>query len=445
MRLHKVKISGHYLVKNSGWFSVPSTKTILAGPHGSGKTTILRALQSINPPASGGSVSPFDSFPQYTMKGGHRRKVIPAKKTAVITVFICDEALRSELVKIDPVFYETDRIELGRRLDNSRWTTFIEIASSTRWSEVSEDMVGLKELLSTSGQAQELIEQYNSLTKLQQTDRLKDEIADWLEDWLSRIEYLMDESHRALLERTRFKVQRAQRFKKAKKLVAQRLPLFIYFSDSFLVREKIDLREIAQKAVKDHFYMDNDFGSFCFLKALSLKPEALADLKTHQGERELQRLDSSCAEFSLIIEPFLPKNLQFSLHLRPLGNELHILVRDHDGNETPLNQQEVKIIWLISLFSVIIALAQNPADHNIILLLDEPGKDLNPANQKIIKAAINRMSKSFQIVYSTETPAMVSKSDLKNLRAASVKDKEIGTIVSKVASMDEFSHVLETA
>ena len=65
MKLLKFKISGHYAVKDSGWVSVHSTRTILAGPHGAGKTTILRALQSINPPAGGGSITPFDDFPQY--------------------------------------------------------------------------------------------------------------------------------------------------------------------------------------------------------------------------------------------------------------------------------------------------------------------------------------------------------------------------------------------
>ena len=99
-------------------------------------------------------------------------------------------------------------------------------------------------------------------------------------------------------------------------------------------------------------------------------------------------LAAACARLASAIQPFLPEGTKPTLSPRLVGNELHVLVGKQDGSLTPIEQTETSVRWLISLFSVITALANNPADHNIILLLDEPGKDLDLPKQKILKTII---------------------------------------------------------
>lgn len=40
----------------------------------------------------------------------------------------------------DPSLYELDQVEVGRRLDNSRWLNFVEISQSLKWSDISDKL-----------------------------------------------------------------------------------------------------------------------------------------------------------------------------------------------------------------------------------------------------------------------------------------------------------------
>ena len=76
-------------------------------------------------------------------QNGHTRRINPAKRTIALAVFNATPDLVQELSSIGDWFYETDRIEVGRRFDYSRWINFVELASSTRWSEISSDIEDL--------------------------------------------------------------------------------------------------------------------------------------------------------------------------------------------------------------------------------------------------------------------------------------------------------------
>ena len=49
MRLAKARVQNYRCVRDTGWFDIQHTKTILVGPNEAGKTAVLEALQQINP------------------------------------------------------------------------------------------------------------------------------------------------------------------------------------------------------------------------------------------------------------------------------------------------------------------------------------------------------------------------------------------------------------
>ncbi len=64
MKLLRARVQNYRSILDSGWFDVEEQKTILVGTNESGKTALLRALQTLNPPAGEGELEAFQDFPR---------------------------------------------------------------------------------------------------------------------------------------------------------------------------------------------------------------------------------------------------------------------------------------------------------------------------------------------------------------------------------------------
>src|ERR671930_1223229 len=100
MRLKKVRIRKYRSIRDSGWFDVEATKTILVGPNESGKTAILEALQKINPPGETRNFSALRDYPRSEFNDVVTGKVRLEDTTLVEAQFLLDaddkEALPAE-------------------------------------------------------------------------------------------------------------------------------------------------------------------------------------------------------------------------------------------------------------------------------------------------------------------------------------------------------------
>lgn len=444
MRLLKVKAAGHHVVKNSGWFRIHRNKTIIAGPSGTGKAAVLRALQSINPPPAIENINPFLDYPKYIQKGNYKRKILPSKKTAAFGVFVCDDLLRSELAKIDPVFLETDRIEAGRRLDWNRWISFVEISGSSRWSELVQDMEQLKKFTVKSNLDAGLIEQYDTITQLALTDRVKGKIAENLSSWLGDIKSHLDDSQQERFQKAFFKVERAKRFQEARKLTAEHLPLFVYFSDDFIIHPKIHLKKIGKNTVAD-LYTGRDFGNLCFLKALGFKPDEIGTVNRNIFDERLPAIQIACEAFCRKIRQDRPE-FHVNLTVRFEDGFLHVLNVDNAGNKSPLNKMDKEFIWLVSLYALLEGLVDDNKSSEIILLLDEPGKKFSQKKQHQIRQIISRLSKKYQTIYTTCSLSMIDPDNLDQVRVAELIDKVTGvTLRDNIATMEGLENLLTRA
>ena len=64
MRLTQVRVQNYRCIRDTGWFEVEQTKTILVGPNEAGKTAVLEALQQINPPVRVRGLVPLRDYPR---------------------------------------------------------------------------------------------------------------------------------------------------------------------------------------------------------------------------------------------------------------------------------------------------------------------------------------------------------------------------------------------
>lgn len=231
MKLIKFRIRCLEGMEDSGWLTVGAGATLLHGRSGDEAGVVLQALQHINPlgdpPGGQGFAAPLT----HVRQSGYLRKILPGKRTAAIAVFAADVELVRELSGIDADLLEMDRIEVGRRLDYSRWLNFVEISSSSRWSEIAGTMLELRRRLADRRPPQSGNPDRSLFANLMDTDRLRGDVAESLKRWLAEAEALpgvpVDAGLTAGIAACRRAVERSERFAGAKRLVADRLPRFV--------------------------------------------------------------------------------------------------------------------------------------------------------------------------------------------------------------------------
>jgi hypothetical protein len=226
MKLIQARIRGLGTFMESRWFDLDPHLNIFQFPEQKYGRGFLRILETINPAYSIKTLEPFSDFPKYTDQSGHTKRLNPAKRTVALAVFSATPSLVKELADIDQLLYETDRIEVGRRLDYSRWINFVELASSTRWSEISDDIQTL--LNQTQHLAPDQTRPVSDIIKnLKPTDRIRDSLQDQLVSWLQNLPSEIQKNSAQLIETTTTAVLRAEHFHTAREIVRNRLPLFV--------------------------------------------------------------------------------------------------------------------------------------------------------------------------------------------------------------------------
>lgn len=223
MRLLQLKIRGLGDLPETVWLQVGPRCTVIGSASRRSAALFIKAIEALNPLVSCRDTRPFDKIPlETTTPNGYKKLIDPAKRTIAFGIYDSPSSLVHELGDIAAPLYETDRIEVGRRLDLSRWINFVELSASSRWSEVSGEIFRLFSKSGESGCGRNEVAPL--IDSLADSDRIKGETAVKLAAWLNDLsKQLPDLDVSATLE----KVERWQRFKEARRLVEKRLPLMI--------------------------------------------------------------------------------------------------------------------------------------------------------------------------------------------------------------------------
>lgn len=260
MNLIQFRIRCHRNLSDSHWKEVKEGINVLGLKDPNASRAILEYLSTIRPLTAGSLRHLQDSAGLSYREGAHTRRVIPHKKTAAITVFTADPPLVKILAELDSDLFETDRIEVGRRLDHSRWMNFVEIPSSSRWKEIKPIVNRLLTHLAGHKTGLDLSSLRELISPLKDTDRMRRGLDERLLDAMHPIAPQVPSPLEKEYTEAIKLIQRNQRFSRAKEKVFKALPYFILLtpvkrtgqkdlhqSITLLVREAANKSQLLQQ------------------------------------------------------------------------------------------------------------------------------------------------------------------------------------------------------
>lgn len=225
MHLLTFRIVGHPAIPNSHWIHVDRGINVFRSAQADQPRALLQMLQTINPPYDIQTTDPFRDLPGSIAGPNYARKIIPAKKTTAIAVLAASPELVQGLATIDPLYHAADRVEFGRRRDYSRWTNFVELAGSSRWSEIEPAVSNLLSRIGKdSGAAADRLR--SAAADLRGVDRIRGDIESKLKERLEALRPFLPEKALAGLDGSIHAVDRAQHFREARQLAGEHLPCF---------------------------------------------------------------------------------------------------------------------------------------------------------------------------------------------------------------------------
>jgi hypothetical protein len=233
-----------------------------------------------------------------------------------------------------------------------------------------------------------------------------------------------------------------------------RVPKFLYFSDYELLPNKVNLTDLAQRveqAESDPRQLKTEHHAA--LGLLRMANISVTELTNPGGYETLKtKLEGVSIDLTDQIIEFWKQHedLEVEVDIKPdpedeppynNGPNLYLRIRNrrHRGVSTPIRQRSHGFIWFFSFlvwFDSVHHQIHKPTklgEHDLILLLDEPGLSLHPLAQLDLLRYIDRLATRHQLVYTTHSPFMVHSDRLGQVRI--VEDQPTaGTVISESLS-----------
>ena len=458
MRLVKARVQNYRSIVDTGIFELESLKTILVGPNEAGKTVTLQALQQLNPPKDVPAINPLRDFPRAKYNDIQTGKIKPEDIEVVRGWFTLEE---KDKLDIPENFHNCTYI-LFKMLDGERCHILVDCPDKLKYEDIKNDLLRLFSHLDN-----------NSTDDSKPSDKLKNlvsvvsdksiipvKIINEINQLIDNNITLLDEDNvkeNERLVKLRKLFETRLDYDKVLKILWDKIPTFILFSNYFKVKPSIHLKHLAQRQssgmLDDEWY---DYGNLCLLKLLGYTAQQLSDLadipEPSQDDRDgLEKYKSVLDErhYSLnagsvklsneikkIWNPNPTRPEADTLRLVPDRQYLKVVVVDELGVEVELDQRSEGFQWLVSFFVVFFAESQGEYE-NSILLLDEPGLSLHALKQTEFRNTLSRLSELNQTIYTTHSPFLVGPNELDLVRVVEMKSRQEGTKIHTTLSSSD--------
>jgi energy-coupling factor transporter ATP-binding protein EcfA2 len=450
MKLTKFQITNFRSINDSGPVTVEKLTSIV-GRNESGKSNLLLALHTLNPPGGPKDLKAVKDFPR------HRRLNECTDDTPVVsTTWELDTIEQAELVKLFPRATGVTHVDIGRRYKADRtWVGFPGLKPiSFVLTEIAARVQKIKPV------AEAAVEKLEDAAKQQANDAIKTfatelasntVAAEWaavaspslanLRRALAGANITLGDRENGLITElediTATIIADGPAAALAQTWAVSRLPIFVYVDEYPELTGHQNITEyLARKTSNQLTAADHNFAKMC--KVAGLDPQQLNELHTagdHETRNQLANRAGAVVTSEL---RRLWKDRQLKVRFSPDAQHLDTFVADPNSLydvEVNLDERSRGLKWFFSFYITFSAdTSDGGSADKAILLLDEPGLYLHALSQADLLRHFNDDFKN-QIIYTTHSPFMVPTENIDAIRTVNIT-QDGGTTVTDTPTGD---------
>lgn len=431
MQLLSFRIQNFRSIADSGEI-MASRITALLGRNESGKTNLLRALASLNPPEGISELSGIKDFPR------NRRLSECTPDTPVVeTSWKLTEQEWYTLQEIWPRAKAGEPIRVGRKYTKGRWVSIP--ANPIEFDQKHITSVVRKTSLAAKAVADKLDEGAKSTLEAA-ADSFAEQSApgDCAKTWASasksaaealgialaaadtELSENQDAALSSLADLAEQILNDETAHQAARTWVSQQIPTFVYLADYPEIEGHQDISAFLQRKQQDQ-QTDADINFEKMCRVADLDPERLQELVNSNTEERNQLANRASAVISGELQS-LWTDRKLKVRFNPDGNHLETMVSEVTDNydvEVNLDERSRGFQWFFGFYMIFSADTQGGEKEGAILLLDEPGLYLHAKSQGDLLRHLENDFKN-QILYTTHSPFMVPTHHLDWVRTVNI-------------------------
>ncbi|MBA3488018.1 MAG: AAA family ATPase, partial [Longispora sp.] len=397
--------------------------TCLVGKNESGKTAILRGMYKNNPIDPHATLDETTDFP--TALSRQRRRMSPDEQIPVSRLTFqlsLNEvaAIENELgdgVMASPEFTVT----VGYRNSAQVFELLADESAAVRHlrNQLDVPMSSYRNI----AEADTINELYNALTAVENPPGSVAKLASMIEDWPDR-----QLDHKIVTQYLR-----------------PNLPRLAYFADYDAMPGVISIPSLIRRRSSGELTRGEQ-ALLSLLTLAEIQPESFCEADQH--EELVRDLEGAANAISDEVFEYWSQSDQLDVTLAvmpardtspaPLdeGPILQIRMRDRRHRASvPFDERSRGFVWFFSFLAYVTELER--ADHDMILLLDEPGLYLHGrAQQDLLRLITERLAPRHQVIFSTHSPFMIPPNAMEQVRVVTDTTGAGTTVSADVLNAD---------
>ena len=444
MKLVSFRVQNFRSVTDSGNITVAKL-TSLVGRNEAGKSNLLLALHSMNPPGGPTDLSPIKNFPR------QRRLSECNDDTPVVsTVWEFTAQEQAALGAMFPRAAGVTHVDIGRRYKAATKTVGFQGLKPVAFS-ASEVATRLRKITPV---AEVEIEKLDPAAQAAPKESLKTlalalSTAGGATAWAAVAGPALAVFRKAMavfaialpdredgllaeLEEIADQINKDDpAYVAARKWVVTLLPTFVYVDEYPELTGHQNIAEYLTRKANPSQLTEADLNFEKMCKVADLDPTLLNQLHGTNGHETRNQLANRSSAIVTGELRRLWKDRQLKVRFSPDANHLDTFISDPNSVydvEVNLNERSRGLKWFFSFYISFSADTKGGISENAILLLDEPGLYLHALSQADLLRHFTVDFKN-QIVYTTHSPFMVPTDNLDGIRTVSI-EQDSGTTVS---------------
>lgn len=452
MKLKSFRVKNFRSVNDSGLIEVRD-RTALVGRNESGKTNLLLALASLNPPGEMPEMTFVKDFPRDRMRDEFSENTSLLETTWELT-----DREQRELADIFPRAKDVREVTIGRNYHRrNKWVRFERLTRLAVDTEaVNDNLAGLQRSANASlrgkdaedaGRIKEALGAF-AHTLVNVDDPVK--WADFADNAIESFKGAIGAVDPNILEKNGDRIAAIQAHardirrdseacQEARNWASGKLPTFVYLSEYAEIEGHQDIAAFLQRQAQGTSTEEADENFAKLVKVAGLDPTEMNTLLSQNHEERQQLANRASAVVTRKLrELWTERQLSVRFNL----DERHFDTIISDPNavypvDVNLDERSRGFKWFFSFYMTFAADTAGGPAEDAILLLDEPGLYLHAMAQRNL---LDLFKNDFdnQILYTTHSPFMIPTEDLASVRTVNIAQDE-GTTVTNDPTGDSMT------